>query len=56
MRPESWPPLLAAPRKSFSPTTYTSEVSWNRMIACVSMMGTMLRKACGSTTVPIACQ
>ena len=38
------------------PRTYTSEVSWKRMIACVSMIGIMLRKACGSTTLPIACQ
>ena len=28
--------------------TYTSEVSWNRMMVCVSSTGIMLRNACGS--------
>ena len=55
-RPVNCPAVLAAPRKSLRPTTYTSEVSWKRMIACVSMMGIMLRNACGSTMKPIACQ
>src|SRR5207245_10117712 len=35
-RPSRSPTLYAAPKKSASAETYTSEVSWKRMIACVS--------------------
>ena len=48
--------FTAAPRKSVAEITYTSEVSWKRMIACVSITGSMLRKAWGSTTCPIDCR
>jgi hypothetical protein len=41
--------LAAAPRKSVAEMTYTSDVSWKRMMVCVRSTGTMLRKACGST-------
>jgi len=47
--------LYAAPKKSASAETYTREVSWKRMIACVRRSGIMFRKACGSTTSHIAC-
>src|SRR5712692_9309664 len=54
-RPSRSPTLYAAPKKSARAETYTSEVSWNRMIAWVSMSRTMLRNAWGSTTCHIAC-
>ena len=37
-------------QESVSDSTYTSDVSWNRMMTRVSSAGIMLRKACGSTT------
>ena len=46
----------AAPKKSVAEITYTSEVSWKRMIVCVSSTGSMFRNACGNTTCPIVCQ
>ena len=42
--------LLAAPTKSVTLSSETSETSWNRMMVCVSSTGSMLRKACGRTT------